>query len=70
MTCRVARSFQIHPQMEPVCCCECGTANLEGFHTSRTLGPHVCPTCVQSMVECGARKENGMRSSMRGQPVA
>lgn len=72
MTCRVARSFQNHAQiqMEPVYYCECGSTHLEVFSTSNTLGPHLCPICRQSMVECGASKETQTRSLMWGQPVA
>ena len=70
MTCRVARSFHNHTQMEPAYCCECGSTYLEVFFTSIVLGPHLCPTCAQSMVECGAWKENLTRSPMKGELVA
>ncbi len=64
MTCRVARSFQSHTQMEPVSCCGCGSSHLEVFWTSKTLGPHLCPICAQSKLECGVA-ESMMRSSRR-----
>jgi hypothetical protein len=70
VTCRVARLSQGHLCVDLVFCCECGSADLEVCYTSKTLGPHLCPTCAQSMVECGAWLENQMRSSMTGQPVA
>ena len=72
MTCRVARSFQNHAQVDPVNCCECGSANLEVFWTSKVLGPHLCPMCVQSKVEGGAaeRAESMTRSSRRGRVQA
>lgn len=54
MTCRVARSFENHTQMEPVCCCECGSTHLEMFVASKTLGPHLCQICAQSGVRSGA----------------
>ena len=69
MTCRVARSFQNHTQMDLVYCCECGSSNLEVFWTSRTLGPHLCPMCVQSKVEGGAA-ESMTRFSRRGRVQA
>lgn len=64
MTCRVARSFQNHTQMESVYCCECGATHLEVFWTSKTLGPHLCPICAQSKVECGV-VESMTRSARR-----
>jgi hypothetical protein len=70
VTCRVARLSQDHPRMDLVFCCECGSANLEVCCTSKTLGPHLCPTCAESMLECGAWKENQAKSLLRGQPVA
>lgn len=51
MTCRVARSSQDHPRMDPAFCCECGSANLEVCRTSKTLGPHLCAMCTQSKVK-------------------
>ena len=65
MTCRVARIPQDLARMNLVYCCECGSSNLEVFHTSRTLGPHLCTACAQSKVECGAA-ESMARSSRRG----
>jgi hypothetical protein len=56
MACRVARSSQGHIRMDLVDCCECGSANLEVFYSSRTLGPHLCRICVQSKVEGGVTK--------------
>lgn len=64
MTCRVARSSQDHPRMDPAFCCECGSANLEVCRTSKTLGPHLCAMCTQSKVECSV-VEFMMRSPRR-----
>jgi hypothetical protein len=69
VTCRVARSFQNHVQMDLVNCCKCGSPNLEVFWTSQTLGPHLCPICVQSKVE-GGEAESMTRSSRRGRVQA
>jgi hypothetical protein len=65
VTCRVARSFQTHAQVDPVYCCQCGSRNLEVFWTSKALGPHLCAMCVQSKVERG-EAESMMRSSRKG----
>ena len=70
VTCRVARLSQDHPGMDLVFCCECGSANLEVWYTSKTLGPHVCPTCAGSMLEGRMVKENHVKSPVREQPVA
>lgn len=70
MTCRVARSYQDHPHIDLVTCCECGSANLEVCSTSKTLGPHLCPICAQSKVECGVTKDSKTRSPRREQPAA
>jgi hypothetical protein len=70
VTCRVARLSQDLLRIDLAFCCECGSADLEVCYTSKALGPHLCPTCAQSMVECGAWQENQMRSPMTGQPVA
>lgn len=69
MTCRVARSFQNHTQVDPVYCCECGSANLEVFWTSKALGPHLCAMCVRSKFE-GGEAESMKRSSRRGRVQA
>jgi hypothetical protein len=69
MTRRVARSAQDHVQIDLVYCCECGSANLEVFHTSITLGPHLCPICAGSKVECSAG-ESMTRSPRRGRVQA
>ena len=66
MTCRAARLFQDHFRMNPVFCCECGSAIPAVYCISETLGPHLCPTCVHSVVECGARQEKQMRWPMSG----
>ena len=70
MTCRVARLSQDLLRLELAFCCECGSADLEVCYTSKALGPHLCPICVQSLAVCGAWQENQTRSSMTGQPVA
>lgn len=69
MSCRVARSFRYHTQMETVYCCECGSTHVDVLLTSGTLGPYLCPNCARSMVECGARKDHRTRSLMERQPV-
>ena len=70
MTCRVARLSQDLFRIHLAFCCECGSADLEVCHTSKALGPHLCPACAQSKVECGTGKETETRLSLRGQPVA
>jgi hypothetical protein len=65
MTCRVARSSRDHVYMDLVFCCECGSANLEVCSTSKTLGPHLCPICAQSIVECGVSKESTTRPTRK-----
>ena len=70
MGCRVARSYQDLFRIDLAFCCECGSADLEVCHTSKALGPHLCPTCGQSKVECGTGKETETRLSLRGQPLA
>jgi len=70
VTCRVARLSQDNLRLELAFCCECGSADLEVCYTSKALGPHLCPICVQSLAECGVWLENQTRSSMTGQPVA
>ena len=68
MTCRVARFPQNLFRVDLVFCCECGSGNLEVCYTSKALGPHLCPTCVQSKVECDVA-ERMSRSPMTEQPV-
>ena len=70
MTCRVARSFQDRLRIDLTFCCECGSADLEVCYTSKALGPHLCPICTQSKVECGTWMEIQTQSLMRGQAVA
>ena len=70
MTCRVARLSQDLPHIGLAFCCECGSADLEVCHTSKALGPHLCPTCALSIVECGTWQEYQPRAPMTGQPVA
>jgi len=70
VTCRVARVSQDLFRMDLAFCCECGSADLEMCHTSKALGPHLCPICAQSKVECGTWMEAQARLSMMGQPVA
>ena len=70
MTCRVARLSPDLLRIDVVFCCECGSPDREMCYTSKALGPHLCPTCAQSMVECGGSKETWMRSPMWGQTVA
>jgi hypothetical protein len=71
VTCRVARLSQGLPRRGLVFCCACGSADLEVCHTSKALGPHLCPTCTQSKVTCGTWKDTHARLSMKeGQPVA
>jgi hypothetical protein len=54
VACRVARLSHREVGIGLVYCCRCGSAHLEMFHTSKTLGPHLCSSCVESAVECGA----------------
>ena len=70
MTCQVARSPHNLLRIDFAFCCECGSADLEVCYTSKALGPHLCPTCTQAKVECGASKDTQPRPSMRGEPVA
>lgn len=70
MTCRVARLSQDLLRIDLAFCSECGSADLEVCYTSKARGSHLCPICVQSMVECGAWQENQTRSPMREQSVA
>ncbi len=69
MTCRVARLPQDLARTNLAYCCECGSANLEVFFTSKTLGPHLCPMCVQSKAEGGVA-ESMTRSPRRGRVQA
>jgi hypothetical protein len=69
MTCRVARCPKDFASMKLVYCCECGSSNLEMFHSSKTVGPHLCPTCVQSKIEYGVVK-NMMRTARMGRVQA
>ena len=68
MTCGVARFPQTIFRLDLVCCA-CGSADLEVSYTSKTLGPHLCPICAQSIIECGVAKSM-LRSPMTEQPVA
>lgn len=68
MTCGVARLPQNLFRVDLVFCCECGSGDLEVCYTSKALGPHLCPTCVQSKLECGVA-ESMPRSRMAGQLV-
>lgn len=70
MTCRVARMSQHFFRVDLVFSCECDSGDLEVCYTSKVLGPHLCPICTQSMVECETWQENQTRSPMTGQPVA
>jgi len=70
VTCRVARLSQDLLRIDLAFCCECGSANLEVCYTSKAQGPHLCPTCAQSKVECGTWTETLTRLPLKGQPVA
>jgi hypothetical protein len=70
VTCGVARLSPSLLHVDLVFCCQCGSGDLEVCYTSKALGPHLCPTCVQSKVEWGTWMEILTRRSMRGQPVA
>ena len=63
MACRVARSYQDHTRTDLLSCCECGSAHLEVFSSTHSLGPHLCPLCAQSKVEWGVAKEMGRGTS-------
>ena len=69
MTCGVARIPQNISRIDLAFCCECGSGDLEGCYTSKALGPHLCPTCVQSKVGCGVA-ERTSQSLMPEQSVA
>jgi hypothetical protein len=68
VTCGVARLPQNLFRVDLVFCSECGSGDLEVCYTSKALGPHLCPMCVQSKVECGM-VENMLRSPMTEQPL-
>ena len=53
MACRVARSCHHERGIELVYCSRCGSADLEVFHTSKTLGPHLCVICMV----CGENRQ-------------
>jgi uncharacterized ferredoxin-like protein len=65
MACRVARSFRDQTHRALVSCSECGATDLELCSISKTLGPHLCPICAQSMVDCGVAKESTPESVRR-----
>ena len=69
MTCGVARFPQNIFRVDLVFCCECGSGDLEVCYTLKALGPHLCPTCVQSKIGYGVA-ERMSRSPMTEQPVA
>ena len=68
MTCRVARSYQHFAQMEPLTCSECGSMDLRV--TAGTLGPHLCPICVQSLSTEGGWTEGAKYAPMRQRSAA
>lgn len=70
MTCRVARLPQDPPHIDLAVCSECGSSDLEVCRTMNILGPHLCPTCTQSLVGCGAWEQPRTRSPMWEQSVA
>ncbi len=37
-------------------CFDCGTANMESFHSSTQGGYHLCPTCFQQRLRTGRAK--------------
>jgi hypothetical protein len=69
VTCRVARVSQDLLRRDLAFCCECCSADLEVCYTSKAQGPHLCPTCTQSMVAYGVAKIL-TRSPIAGQPIA
>jgi hypothetical protein len=70
MTCRVARSYQHFDHVEPVTCSECGSTHMDVHVTSSTLGPHLCPSCAQSLSPRVASSVHAPRMLMRHQKVA
>ncbi len=70
MTCRVARSYQHFAQMEPVCCSKCGSAYMSVPVASGTRGPHLCPTCAQSMSLRLVSSVHASREPIRHRQVA
>lgn len=37
-------------------CFDCGTANMESFHSSTQCGYHLCPSCFQQRLRTGRAK--------------
>ncbi len=71
MSCRVARFTEKPSQIALIDCCGCGTTHVNGFWTSTTLGPYLCPTCTQSMVPSDVEvKLNLPRYVALGVPVS
>ena len=70
MTCRVARSYQHFDEVMPIRCSQCGSAYRSVPMDSGILGPHLCPTCAQSMSAGGAWTEDATRVPMRHLKVA
>lgn len=56
MACRAARLSRDLVRMHAVCCCKCGSTNVEVLRTSMRLGPHLCQICAQQVVRCGTGK--------------
>jgi predicted Zn-ribbon and HTH transcriptional regulator len=70
MTCRVARSYRHFVQMEPVPCSECGSTYMDVRVASRTLEPHLCPICAQSLSPRVMSSTHASCVPMRHQQVA
>lgn len=70
MTCRVARSYQCFVQMEPLSCSECGATYMHVRVDSGTLGPHLCPICVQFLSPRAVSSVHAPFVAMRHQKVA
>ncbi len=70
MICRVARVPQDSPRIGLTLCSECGSSDVEVSRTLNNLGPHLCQTCTQSLVEYVAWEQPLMSSPLCEQPVA
>lgn len=58
MTCRVARCYNNPTRPKNlVSCCKCESTYLNVFRPSTSLGPYLCQSCAQSIVECRVAKE-------------
>ncbi|MBA3964509.1 MAG: hypothetical protein H0X47_01790 [Nitrospirales bacterium] len=59
MTCRSARLFSNPAPLDLVYCRMCGSTDVELSCTSKAFGPHLCLSCVRSLIELGREKQFG-----------